>query len=175
MRDVYAIFGTLLALGIAFPGWLFAWWLLFPNRVEQAGQQISEHTRRSFIWGIVGTVVIALPALILANIPLPFAQLVGVTIGLLAFAIAALGASGIVLHMAQRLRAHSQSDLSQSAAFFRAAIAFELSAAFPFIGWFLILPACFILSLGAALQSIRNRPEPVPQPTMQPPLRVEVS
>ena len=67
MRDVYAIFGTLLALGIAFPGWLFAWWLLFPSRVEQARRQIKEHTRRSFIWGAIGTIAIALVFKLLPN------------------------------------------------------------------------------------------------------------
>ncbi len=41
MADVYAIFGTLLALGIAFPGMLTAWWLLFPRTVEGAQQRLS--------------------------------------------------------------------------------------------------------------------------------------
>ena len=30
MSDVSAIFGTLLLIGIAFPGMLTAWWTLFP-------------------------------------------------------------------------------------------------------------------------------------------------
>ena len=51
MADVYAVFGTLLALGIAFPGLLTATWLLFPGAVGRATLRVSATPARSFFFG----------------------------------------------------------------------------------------------------------------------------
>lgn len=41
MADVNAVFGTLLALGIVYPGMLIAWSLIFPSFVGKASARIE--------------------------------------------------------------------------------------------------------------------------------------
>ena len=52
MADVYAVFGTLLALGIIFPGMLLAWSLIFPGTVGRASSRIEHTPWRSLGLGI---------------------------------------------------------------------------------------------------------------------------
>ena len=52
--------------------------------------------------------------------------------------------------MGQRLRPRSSENASEAASFLRGAIALELAAAFPVIGWFLAIPLITLCSLGAA-------------------------
>ena len=40
MADVYAVFGTLIGIGIAYPGMLTAWWLMFPRIVTRASDRL---------------------------------------------------------------------------------------------------------------------------------------
>ncbi len=171
MRDVYAIFGTLLAIGIAVPGLLTACWLLFPQWVEKSAENLHSHTRSTFLIGLISTTIVTLFALVLANLPLPLAQFIAAGSGLVAVAISAIGSAGIVLHMARRLQTHS--ELSLSAAFLRAALAFTLAAIFPLVGWLLIAPICLVMSFGAALSVWRRRRVSEPT-TTEPPLSIEI-
>ena len=52
MADVFALFGTLLALGIALPGLLLTWQLLLPNVVSRAQQRLN-HTKEFFLHGLM--------------------------------------------------------------------------------------------------------------------------
>lgn len=150
MTDVYAIFGTLLALGIIFPGMLTAWWLLFPNRVELAHQRLEATPWRSFFAGVGAAVAAAISISILFAIPLPFASFLGALLLFTVLAAAGIGAAGIASLMAERLQIRSGDSLNQFGAFIRAAVALELMAAFPLIGWLLIIPVTLLVSLGAA-------------------------
>lgn len=152
MADIYAIFGTLLALGIAFPGILTAWWLLFPKKVEVARQRIADTPWRTFTFGLFSTICIAIPLLIMASIPFPFTQLLAAAGAIAMLGFATIGAAGIAAQMATRLR--QRSNLSEPAAFVRAAVAFELAAAFPLIGWFFVIPISIIISIGASVYAI---------------------
>ena len=150
MRDVYAVFGTLLAFGIAFPGWMFAWWLLFPKWVNSAETHLTTKPIRCLIRGTVTLLLIGIPTLLLATVPLPFAQLAAATIGLILTAIAAIGAAALILKLANQLIIHSPT-LTKPRAFIAAAVALELAAIFPLIGWLLVVPITTLTSLGAAI------------------------
>ena len=52
--------------------------------------------------------------------------------------------------MGRRLLSRSNEKTSEAAGFLRGAIALELAAAFPVIGWFLAIPLLSFCSLGAA-------------------------
>ena len=149
MADVYAVFGTLLALGIAFPGMLTAFWLLFPRRVALAQTRVTQTPWKSFGMGIGAAVIIAIPITILFLIPFPFSKVMGVVVLLLTLALGGMGAAGIAAAMGVRMAAAGRTGLSEAGAFLRAAVALELAAAFPFIGWFLFIPVCILVSLGA--------------------------
>jgi len=150
MSDVYAIFGTLLALGIVFPGLIFTWWLLFPGPVTRAEARLTHTPGRAFLFGLLLTFILTILVLILANLPLPGANVTAVALIIVTLAIAAVGAAGLTQWMAQRLREKSKPGLSTAGGFLRAVVVLELAAAFPIIGWFLFIPICLIISLGAA-------------------------
>ncbi|KAA3647876.1 MAG: hypothetical protein DWQ07_02500 [Chloroflexi bacterium] len=151
MSDVFAIFGTLLALGIAFPGMLTAWWLLFPKAVEGASSRVARNPWITLGLGLLVSGILTVPVFILFAISLPFTSFLGAVLlfGLLGFA--GIGAAGITAHMAERLRSNSDEELSKAGAFVRAAVAFELAAAFPILGWFVVIPLSIIISMGAAV------------------------
>jgi hypothetical protein len=149
MSDVTAIFGTLMALGIVFPGFLTAWWLLFPATVERARMRLEATPWQCFWLGGVATALIVIPTTILIALPIGPAKLLGWLGVAASLTLASLGAAGLVAQMARRLQ--GQSTLSSAAAFVRAAVALELAAALPFIGWLVVVPLTIVVSLGATV------------------------
>jgi hypothetical protein len=157
MSDVYAVFGTLLALGIVFPGLIFTWWLLFPNLTARAEARLAQTPGRTFFFGLLLAIVITVMVLILLNLPLPGANFFAVVMVLGALAVAAVGMAGMTNRLAQRLRDKSNAGISPAGGFLRAIIVLELAAAFPFLGWFFFIPLCLVISLGAAGFSLWSR------------------
>lgn len=152
MADVSAIFGTLLALGIVFPGLLTAWWLLFPATVARARLRLDQSPWSCFWLGGVVTALLVIPIVILLVLPLGPAKLAGWAVVFLALTFASLGAAGLAAKMALRLQAQDPASAAVTpSAFVRAAIALELAAAFPIIGWFVLIPLAVVTSLGAAV------------------------
>ena len=129
---------------------LTAWWLLFPDRVDLAHQRVEATPWRSFFAGVGAAVAAAIPISLLFAIPLPFTSFLGAVFLFTVLTIAGIGAAGIASLMAERLQTRSGDTLSKSGAFVRAAVALELMAAFPLIGWLLVIPVSLLVSLGAA-------------------------
>jgi hypothetical protein len=147
MADISAIFGTLLIFGIAFPGLLTAWWLLFPATVERAQTRLDQTPWQCFWFGGILTAVVVIPAVILLVLPFGPAQFLGWTLIVLTLAVSSLGSAGIAAKMGQRLA--QQSTASPAAAFVRGAIALELAVFFPLLGWLLVFPLTIVTALGA--------------------------
>lgn len=154
MADVYAVFGTLLALGIVFPGMLLAHRLLFPQFVKRAQERVLTKTGASFGIGVLGVATAGLPVIVLLALPFGPVKFVGGMLLMLSLAFASLGAAGVAGAMAANYREASGEGMSEIAAFVRGALALELAAAFPFLGWFLIIPGAIVISLGAALGAL---------------------
>ena len=157
MADVYAVFGTLLALGIIFPGMLIAWWLIFPDFVGKASSRIERTPWRCVALGAALAVPIGFTAAILFSIALGPANFLGGVLVVGALAFASLGASGMAAMMGRRLVPRSRESISEAASFLRGATVLELAAAFPVIGWFLAIPLITLCSLGAAGFAILGR------------------
>ncbi len=156
MADVYAVFGTLLALGIAFPGLLSGAWLLFPVAVERAKLRVGSTPRRSFFLGLGAALLLALVAGIFNAVPLGFTRLLSALAVFLAFGVATLGAAAIASEMGDRLQHRGMTNLSPAGAFVRGAVALELAAVFPLVGWFLIVPGVLLTGLGAGVFALLN-------------------
>jgi hypothetical protein len=91
----------------------------------------------------MATVIILPPAIILLNLPLKLAW---------PAAWALFFAGLVVLGVASSLaRRNGQSPQPADHAFVRGATALVLASGFPVIGWFLLFPAAFLTSLGAAI------------------------
>lgn len=156
MADVYAVFGTLLALGIVFPGLLFACWLLFPTAVDRSHVRIRQTPGRTIGVGCGVAGLTALPILILLGLPYGPAKFAGAVLIALTLAFACVGAAGLVSTMALRLAGEDGRHTS-AGSFLQAAVALELAAAFPIIGWFVVIPLSLITSLGAATFALFRR------------------
>lgn len=154
MADVYAVFGTLLALGIAFPGMLTGFWLLAPDGVGRARQRLETTPYRSLFLGLGAAILTILLVSLLSAVPLGLFKLLGAILAFAALAVATIGAAGTASAMAARLQRVMGGNLTGAAAFVRSAIALELAAVFPLVGWFMVLPLCLMASYGAGLFSL---------------------
>jgi hypothetical protein len=173
MGDVFAIFGGMLAVGIALPGLLLAWSLIFPATVERARMRLEGTPWRCFWLGLAVVLVGGLPLAALLNVPAGPVQFVGWVGLFVLLACASLGAAGLAALMGERLRNpdvwRGGAGLTASApgALLRGAVALELAAVFPLVGWFVVIPIATICALGAALLALLRR-GPRPAPDVQP-------
>lgn len=168
MADISAIFGTLLIFGIAFPGLLTAWWLLFPATVERAQARLDNTPWQCFWFGGILTAAVVIPTVILLVLPFGPAKFLGWTLIVLTLSISSLGSAGIAAKMGQRLA--KQSTASPAAAFVRGAIALELAVIFPLLGWLLVFPLTLVTALGATgFALLRWVPKVTPAPVIAEP------
>lgn len=150
MADVFAVFGTLLALGIVLPGLLLTWRLLLPNIVTRAQRRLSQTPWKCFFVGIVSLFVYLIPVVVLISLPLGVFKAIGTGAIFILVALTSLGAAGLAGLMGQRLQSLGL-ESTMVGATVRGAVAMELAAAFPVIGWFIFIPLIFIVSLGATI------------------------
>src|SRR5688500_4595018 len=148
MADIAAVFGILISLGIAFPGMLAAFWLLFPATVERARLRLERTPWRCFWLGGVIMALTVIPVVILLALPLGPAKFLGWTIIVLVVSLSSIGFAGLAATMGERLASRSANS-SAAAAFVRGAVALELAMIFPAFGWFVILPLAVVVALGA--------------------------
>jgi hypothetical protein len=147
MADVSAIFGVLLIFGVAFPGMLIAWWLLFPATVERARLRLESTPWQSFWFGGVLTALFIIPTVILLALPFGPAKFLGWATIAVVLVLSSLGSAGIAAKMGERIV--QKSTASPFSAFLRGAIALELAIFFPVLGWFIVMPLTIVTSIGS--------------------------
>jgi len=157
MADVYAIFGTLIALGIAYPGMLVAWRLLFPDVVMRAQQRITGSPWGSLGIGVVAATPVIGLSIIFLSAPGGLAKFLGLLIVVAGLGVASLGGSGLAARMGGQLNEISGGRFSIPGAHVRGAVALELAAIFPLIGWLIVLPLTTLACFGAALRALISR------------------
>lgn len=171
MADVYAVFGTLLALGIVFPGLLTTWWLLFPVTVERARVRLARTPWACLGLGVLGITAALVPIGILQSLPFSAAKFVGTLMIFGALGYASVGAAGLASEMGDRLARQAGGKFTPAGAMVRGAVALELAAAFPILGWFLLIPLTTIAAFGATTFAIlRWNPRTARRPTVEPAL-----
>ena len=154
MADITAIFGILVSIGIAFPGMLTAWWLLFPATVERARARVEQTPWACFWAGLFVTVAVAIPIMILMSLPVGGAKFMGWVLLATALTVSSLGSAGISAHMGRRIARGS--SLSPLGGFVRGAVVLELAAIFPVLGWLFIWPLALIVAFGATAFALLN-------------------
>jgi hypothetical protein len=163
MADMYAIFGSLILIGLSYPALLTTWWLLFPDRVENARLKISETPKKSFWIGLLASAIATVPALILFNLPSQFSQVLAWIWVVLVLGAASLGAAGLAAEIGLRLNWKNDGQFQSLGAFLRGAAIIELAAIFPVIGWLLVLPIGTITSLGGVVRTIFKKKDRQPE------------
>jgi hypothetical protein len=159
MADVYAVFGTLIALGIAYPGLLSAWRMIFPGFVERAQNRILNSAWATFGIGAGVGLPVILFSIFLISIPAPLLRFIGAALAIFALSIASIGAAGLAGAMGARLNDLSGGRYSIPGAQMRGAVALELAAIFPLIGWLLVFPLGTLTCFGAGLHALISRQE----------------
>lgn len=148
MADISAVFGTLLVIGIAYPGLLTSLWLLFPAAVKRAQLRLEFTPGRCFGLGGVILAGLIIPILLLLALPSGGAKLSAWVLIALLFAFSLLGSAGLAAKLGEHLALRSH-NMSQSGAFLRGALLLELAAFFPALGWLFFLPLSTLTAIGA--------------------------
>jgi len=151
MADIYAIFGSLIFLGITYPALLTAWRLLFPGAVQRSRERIVGTPWKCFGLGTAGLAGAVIPGLILFNLPSQAAQLLAWIWLVFLLSLSSMAAAGLAAELGSRLQQSSSEPTSGAGATLRGAFLLELSSAFPVIGWLLILPVGLLVTLGAGV------------------------
>src|SRR5512139_2175245 len=159
MSDMLAIILILVLLGCAYPALLGTLQVLFPRPVASSQARIERQPWRCFWTGLLAAVAIALPAIILINLPLGLLKFMGWS--LMGLGLSMFGAAGLAGLMASRMKLASPGEPAEFGAFVRAAVMIELAAIFPLLGWLAFFPISLLISLGAALLTwLRGAPAP---------------
>jgi formate/nitrite transporter FocA (FNT family) len=130
---------------------LMAWWLLFPRVVDRAETRLNQTPGQTFALGLAGALVIGLPLLILFALPFGPTKLIASVLLMAALILASFGAAGLAASMGERLAERAGWARSDVKAFLGGALALELAAAFPLLGWLIVIPFTIVTCLGASL------------------------
>jgi hypothetical protein len=153
---------TIIAIlfGMAFSSWalLIGCALIFRKKARISYSLLQYAPGRSFFLGAVMLFIFGLISLVFLSAPLPAAKLLGYSGLLLVFSLAALGGSGLVLLVADRLLQYD-TKLRPYVAMSRAALLIVSAGLVPLLGLFVIFPAVLAIGIGAAAQAIFMRHE----------------
>jgi len=147
---------------------------LFPGIVGRAEVRLSQTPGRSFGFGLAGALLIAVPLLILFAMPFGPTKLIASFLLIAVLIVASLGAAGLAATMGSRLAEQMGRSPSNLKSFLGGALALELAAAFPFLGWLIVIPFTIITCLGASLFALLGW-IPASRPESTNPLAVEGS
>lgn len=153
MADIFAVFGFFLFVGIALPGLLTTYYLIFPKLVDRARLRLTHSLGLSVVVGLVLLVVIAIPITILLILPAAPLKALGVFGIFIALAVLAIGLSGFAARMAHRFTA---APLPSPMDFIKGAVTLTLALEFPIIGWLILTPLVLIAALGATAFALLN-------------------
>lgn len=157
MADIYAVFGTLLTLGITYPALLTLWRTIFPDLVQRSQQRLVSTPWKSLGMGCLSAVLASVPALILFALPSQLTQVMAWGWILLLLVLSSMAAAGLAQEIGERLHSVSGESFSPLGAFLRGALCWELAVVFPIIGWGVILPVSLLMTLGAGTSALINR------------------
>jgi hypothetical protein len=150
--DVTTVFAILAALGIVFPGMLLAWSLLMPGMVERSRERAMVTPWKSLFFGMLLALMASVPVGVLNALAGPF-QFLAYASAFVLMTLASVGAAGIASAMGERLRGQGV-QVTSPGALLRGAVALEFAVVFPIIGWFIVLPIVFLMSLGASVLAL---------------------
>jgi hypothetical protein len=151
---------TIIAIlfGMAFSSWalLIGCALVFRKKAQISYSLLQYAPGRSFFLGAVMLFILGLISLVFLQAPIPLAKVIGYSGFLVLFSMAALGGSGLVLLVADRLQQYD-TKLRPFVAMNRAALLIVSAGLVPLLGLFVIFPAVLAIGIGTAMQAIFMR------------------
>jgi hypothetical protein len=153
MADILAYFFVVLGFMLAFPGlWLLCRGL-WPTLVTESNSDCGKGLIKPFLVGLPVTGLVLFIAIALSKIGGPVAGVAAIATFCFFVIYASTGVSGLVTVIGQRLPSPSDHDRPWNATI-RGGVVLELSWLLPFVGWFVLLPASFVIGAGAATRSM---------------------
>ena len=171
IADVYTVFFLVLGILIAFPGMMSLIIFGLPKLANRSKIRIEQTPIASFLVGlpIVGIGGTMAAGLMGGGGPL---AAMGVTVAVVLTLLSLAGAAGMVLLIGRRMFGETATVPLKPV--LMGALAYELAALFPIIGWVFFLPILFVLTTGAGLFAlVRWMPRTTAAP--EPILRVQVA
>lgn len=153
IADVLAGIVALTLLGLGFGSLAITFSLVFPRAVERAAEHVSAHPRSSFVAGLGTLAAVLLLSGILLKVPSAPARLLGLGFLLATLTVATLGGTGLAVQLGRRLRDPGK-DAPSTRDLIGGALLLESAVAFPIVGWFVVFPIAFLVTLGAGLRSL---------------------
>src|SRR5262249_51507510 len=156
LADTMAVFLVVVGFMLALPGlWLLCRGL-WPNRVNSASLACGKSLYKPFLVGLPVT----LGALILASaskaLPGPLATIWAGAITCLYLMQASVGVAGLAACIGERLASPTDAGRAWRATL-RGSIVLVLTYLLPILGWFVIIPASFIVGSGSAVLALLDR------------------
>jgi hypothetical protein len=156
MADTMAIFLVVLGFMIALPGlWLLCRGL-WPNRVNSAGLTCGKSLYKPFLVGLPVTLAALILASASRSIPGPLGSICAGAIICLYLMQASVGVAGLATSIGERLASSTDTGRAWRATL-RGSVVLVLTYLLPILGWFMIIPASFIIGSGSAALSLLNR------------------
>ncbi len=145
--DVLAVMATIGTVGVAWTATLLLFTLAFPARTAAAAAKLTAAPGACFGRGLAVVAAAGLLALLCWHAPAgPVKLLAGLIAGGIGLA-AALGSAGAVRLLAERINTPAPPTFGGVT---RAAILYVLAGFLPVLGWFVLVPAALLLSVGSA-------------------------
>jgi hypothetical protein len=137
--------------------------LIFSRPTARARAALELRPARCFLAGVVLTLILGVPGIVLLHSPNGLAKMAGWALALPLAAGLVTGLSAMAQLLGERLRALSPS-LTPLAAIVLGAVTVELAAIIPFIGWFLFAPLVGLTVAGAGALGCVGGPKVIGQP-----------
>ncbi len=153
MADTMAIFLVVLGFLLALPALWLLCAALWPETSARAFEKTERNIAGPFLAGLPITIVILIIASAVKNVFGSAGAIGAGAIICLYLVFASTGMAGLATTIGKRLK--SPADLERPwKATLRGAIVLELTYLLPILGWFLILPASFVIGTGAITMSL---------------------
>jgi hypothetical protein len=156
LGDVFGVLATLVGTFLTTLALILCLGLIFPNRARLSREALESSPGRAFGAGIVWLGLAGTGSLALIAMPSPAPKLLGTLALSFLTCVAALGAAGLAMIAAERIRRLDPNSSLMSGLTRGAAIVVG-AGLFPVVGWFLVGPAIAIVGLGAGMKAVLSR------------------
>ena len=169
LADVLAVVSGLAIAGAGFACLSIILSTLMPSALARAGARAAARPGRCAVLGLFVFLASGVVWGTLLKIPSPLARLAAILAILAGLSVAVLGGAALATELGRRGRGAASAPPSREDVL-RGVFLLEGAALLPIVGWFVVLPAAFFVSLGAGFHAALRRrapdaaiPAPVPQ------------
>ena len=154
LADVLAVAAGLAIAGAGFASLSVILSVLAPRAVTRARDQAERRPGRSIFLGVAAAIATALTAGAFLKAPAPPLHVGGVFTVLFALALAVVGGAGLSSALGVRAVSSRPGGPPSVRDLLRGALLLESASLLPLVGWFVVLPAALLLSLGAGVATV---------------------